>query len=105
MPEDTTLDQLPNFNSLEDSVFTFAKGEIWIGRERIKPELKEALREQARYIMNSNLYEIIRATIMNEAAKAALIQSTDFDQVMSAKMLYHWQFVLDNMLKHLTQVK
>lgn len=100
--EDTTQDQLPNFNSIEGSVFTYLKGEIYIGTEKIRPELREVLREQARYIMKSNLYEIIRATIMNEAAKAALIQSTDWEQVRFAKALYHWSYVLDNMLKVLT---
>ncbi len=95
-------DQSPNFLSLEDSVFTEHKGEIYIGKEKIKAELYDILREQARYFKTSQLYEVLRSTIINEAHNAALIQSTDFEQVKFAKALYHWQFVLDNIIKKLT---
>lgn len=103
---DIPTDQLPNFNTIEASVFSVTKaGDIYIGREKIKPELKEALREQSRYLLSSQLYEILRATIINESAQLALIQSTEWNHVVSAKMLRHWHFVLENMLKQLTNIK
>lgn len=101
--ENMQEDQSPNFLSVEDKVFTEYKGEIYIGREKIKPEILDVLKEQARYFKTSNLYEVLRSTIINEAHNAALIQSKNYEEVMSSKMLYHWQFVLDNIIHKLTK--
>jgi hypothetical protein len=49
------------------------------------------------------LYEVLDATITNEAYNLALIQSKDMDNVYSAKMLHHWNFVLKNILKKLSE--
>lgn len=102
MPKDIQEEQLLTFNSIEDRVFSEKKGKIYIGKEEIKADIKELLKDQAKWLQTSQLYEILRATIINESYNAALIQSTDFDQVKFAKALYHWQFVLDNMLLRLT---
>lgn len=103
MPEDTTLDQLPNFNSIESKIFTEYKGNIYIGKEKIKPDVKELLSDQARWLKSSQLYEVLKATIINESMQMALVQSKEWDHVLSAKMLWHWQFVLDNMVLSLTR--
>lgn len=95
--------QLPNFNSIEKRVFLKHKGDIYLGQELIKPETLDILREQARYLKTSQLYEVLKATITNESYSSALIQSTDFEQVIFAKALYHWVFVLDNIIENLTK--
>lgn len=95
-------DQL-NYNSIEEKVFTEVNGKIYIGREEIKPELLDILREQARYLKTSQLYEVFSNTIKNEAANLALIQSKNFEEVLSAKMLWHWNFVFENMIASLTK--
>jgi len=92
-----------NFNSLEKKVFLEYKGDFYIGGEKVSPEMKALLKEQAKYFATSQLYEILRSTIINESANMALKQSTLDEHVLSAKMLYHWQFVLDNLLVKLSK--
>jgi hypothetical protein len=96
-------DQSPLFTSLESKIFTENKGKIYIGKEEIKPKMKEILKSQAQIFQTSHLYEILRATIINESYDIALRQSKDFDEVKFAKALYHWQYVLDNLLSMLTK--
>lgn len=58
--------------------------------------MRELLREQARYITTSQLWEVFNAAIINEAADLALVQSTSFDDVAFAKALHHWGHVFRN---------
>lgn len=90
-----------NFNSIEERVFTEIKGKIYIGKEEIKPELLDILREQARYLSTSQLYEVLLATLKNEASNLALIQSKDWESVQAAKMLWHCAYVIENMVEGL----
>lgn len=97
MQEDQ-LEISEQFNLLAKRIFTEDKGKICIGGEEIKPEVLDLLREQARYLETSQLYEIFRATIINESAELALKQSQNFEQVQFAKALYHLLYVFDNMI-------
>lgn len=94
--------QLPSLDNIQPTIFTEVKGKIYLGREEIRPEIRELLRDQSKWLLDSQLYEILRSTIINEASQMALIQSTDWDHVLSAKMLWHWNFVLENMIKKLS---
>lgn len=95
-------DNLDNFSSIENRIFFEDKGKIYIGGEEVKPDVLDVLREQARYFETSQLYEVLRATIINEAYDMALKQSGKSGDLLAdvntAKMLYHWQFVLDSIL-------
>ena len=97
------LEECPNFKTTESKVFTEFKGKVYIGTEEIRPEIKAILKDQAKNWLTSQLYEILDATITNEAYNLALIQSKDMDNVYSAKMLHHWNFVLKNILKKLSE--
>ena len=91
------LDEL-DISIAETRIFAERAGKFFIGGVEIDTQTRELLRDQAQYLQTSHLWEILDATITNESAKLALIQSTDFDQVRSAKMLYHWNHVLKNMI-------
>lgn len=105
MLEDIQEEQLPTFSNIEDRVFSEKKGKIYIGKEEIKADVRELLKDQSNWLQSSQWYEIFRATILNEAFDIALNQSTDFDQVRFAKAMKHWQLVMDNILLRLTQSK
>lgn len=90
--------QSPNFTSIEDKIFTEYKGDIYIGKEKIKPDFKGVLKDQARSLVTSDLYEVFHATLLNEAYSIALDQSTNFEQVQFAKALKHVVFMVDNIL-------
>lgn len=90
-----------NFLDTEKRVFDEINGVFYIGGEKITPEMRDVLREQANYIERSNIWEIVNATVVNEAYRLALIQSQDFNNVISAKMLHHWAFVMRSMMRKL----
>lgn len=96
MPED----QLQQFNNLAKRIFSVdpKTGKIYIGGEEATKEMLELLKEQSRYLETSQLYEIFKATIINESADLALKQSQNFEQVQFAKALYHLLYVFDNMI-------
>ena len=98
-PSETLVD----FVSLENKVFLEKDGVIFIGQNKITPQIRDLLREQAKGVMTSQLWEIINATITNEAASLALLQSTDFEQVRFAKALHHWNHVMKNMIYTLSK--
>lgn len=97
-----TQDKLAEkFKDTENRVFTESKGRVYIGTEEIKPELLAVLREQAKYLESSQLYEILLATLKNESYNLALIQSKDWESVQFAKALYHCAFVFENLVSKL----
>lgn len=88
----------PNFTLLKKRVFTERAGVIYIGGEKVTPDIRGILRDEAEYIAKSRLWEIFNASILNEAYRIALIQSKDFNEVEIAKMLHHWQHFFVNTL-------
>lgn len=89
-----------DWNLLAEQVFKKDEksGKITIGGKEIDPAMRDILREQARNFASSQLCEILNATIVNESSNMALIQSGNFNHVEVAKMLYHWNFVLQSMI-------
>jgi hypothetical protein len=71
-------------------VFEKKNGVVYMGGVLIDEDLLDTIEQQARDWKTSQLYEIIQSTCINEAIDCALIQSTDFEAVVAAKMLYHW---------------
>ena len=84
---DSTIQEL-KLNS--SKIFSEVKGEIFIGGEKIKPEIRAILKEQAKYLETSNLWEILQTTILNEANNLALKKSNKWDDILYAKALYYW---------------
>lgn len=103
MPED----QLERYNDLAKRVFTFKKGKVFIGGEEVSEEVLRVLKDQAFSFKTTNLYEVMRATILNEAYEIALDQSGKSgsieDDVNYAKIMKHWQYVIDNILLNLSK--
>lgn len=98
---------ISNSDPLEQSrvnfLFEEISGGIYIGGEKVTPQLFGILKDEARYIENSRFWEMFNATIANEAAEMALNKSQDWDHVLSAKQLYYWRKVFLTILKKLAQ--
>lgn len=73
-------------------------GKIYIGNQEITESLREVLKSDAEIFLASRLFQVMNASIINEAYDIALKQSKDFDQVRTAKMLHHWNHFLVNMM-------
>lgn len=105
-PEDTQAEQSPasvDFNLLANRVFSEEKGQLLIGGRVMDKLLRDSLREEAKVIEVSRLWETLEATILQEASTMALIQSKDMEHVNIAKMLYHWSYVFKNMIHKLSK--
>lgn len=98
-----TSDQLPTYLDVESRVFTKVGEDIYIGKNKIEPALRSVLRDEAKNLQSSRLWEILNASAINEAYNLALIQSKNFDEVTSAKMLKHWSFFMINVIHKLSK--
>lgn len=91
-------EQAPSFLSLQERVFQQAGDKIYVGGHVVSKELRQALRDEALYILQGRLWEILNASVLNESYNMALIQSTEFEHVLDAKMLHHWGHFMKNVL-------
>lgn len=60
------------------------------------PQIRSLLRDEAKNLQNTRLWEILNASVINEAYNLALIQSKDFNNVQFAKALKHWNHFMLN---------
>ena len=89
-----------DYAALAARVFLQEKGKIFIGGEEMRPEFRNTLRDQADYILRSDIFELFQATLYNEAARLAL-QSTSDQQLQFAKAL---KYLNDTMRKIYTEL-
>lgn len=92
-----------NLIEIEQKVFKQQGDNIFIGGELVTEQMRGILRDQAKNFQTTNLFEILNATITNEAANLALIQSANYDHVQYAKALHYWNQVLKKMLHALAK--
>ena len=94
---------LIDFNLIAAKVFKEEEGQLLIGGIQIDKQLRDSLREEAKLITQMRFWEVLHATIIQEASDMALIQSKDMDHVNIAKMLKHWGYVFQNMVYRLSK--
>ena len=92
------LEESPSFTDIESRVFTIKNGQIYIGTTLIDSTMRSLLRDEAENLKNTRLWEILNASIINESYNLALIQSKNFEEVTSAKMLRHWAHFMLNVI-------
>ena len=85
LPEQVMLRDLDS-----SKVFSEIKGEFYIGGEKLSKEMRDLLREQARYLETSQLWEILINTLNQRANKMALEESLEWNHILSAKALKIW---------------
>lgn len=100
-------DQLETFNNISEKAFLVKNGKVFLGGIEPSAEILRILKDQAFSFKTTNLYEVMRATILNEAYDIALNQSGKSgsveDDVKYAKAMKHWQYVIDNILLNLSK--
>ena len=92
-----------DFLLIQENVFKEKDGKIYLGGKLIPEDTLKVLREQARYLETSQLWEVMNSTIINESSDLALRQSENFEQVRFAKALHHWGHVFRNIIHQLTK--
>lgn len=91
-------EKLPSFTEILDHVFRESGGKIFIGGIEVTEQLRNVLRDEAQYLQHSRLWEVLNASLTNEAYDIALIQSSDFDSVRFAKALHHVAHFIRNVV-------
>lgn len=97
-------DQLVKFSDAHFSSFREYKGKYYLGELEMTSQELDILKRDADYFLKTRLFEVLNKTITDEAYAMSLISSQEWDHVLSAKMLHHWNFVLVNMLIKLSSV-
>lgn len=98
-----TPEPSPDFSVIQQRVFASSGNRIFIGQKELSKDVRDLLREQAKYVSTSQLWEILNASILQEASNLALIQSKDWSHVEFAKALKHWQHFMENTIHTLSQ--
>lgn len=93
----------PDFVAIRERLFRVDGNKVYIGGVEPTQQYREALRDEARAIQTSRLWEIFNATITQEASDLALRQSENWQHVMNAKMLFHWTHFMRNVLYTLSK--
>lgn len=88
---------------MEERVLAFKAGRVFVGGEEVTEQLRGALRDQAENLATSQLWEMFNASLLHEAADMALVKSTEWDHVLAAKMLRHYQHYFQNVIHLLGQ--
>ena len=91
-----------NFAGIAERIFTEKIGNILIGGAPVTPEIRDVLREEAKYIAKSNFFEIFSATIINESM-TSLLQADNDKASEFGKGLYYWNKVLTKMTTTLSK--
>lgn len=92
-----------DFVAAQKRIFTEKEGKIYIGGIEVTAQIRDVLREQAQYILTSNLWEVLNASIINESGNLALKQSKDFGHVRFAKALDYWRITFQNIVDTLAK--
>lgn len=93
----------PDFSTIESRIFAESNGVIYIGGKPVTKQMREILRDQAKSLSTSQLWEILSASVENEAINIALVQSANFEHVISGKMLHHYRHFINNTVHKLAQ--
>lgn len=81
------------------------KGEIMIGGTKLTAELSDILQAEALYLESSHILEVLNDTIEEEVFRLSVMESAKWDDILFTKALWHWRFVLNNLIKKLAKKK
>jgi hypothetical protein len=75
--------------SPRDVISINPQGALLLGGEAITQNELEILDKEAIFLKNSRLWQIMQMTIRQKAIEKAVLMSTDFEQVLSGKLMIH----------------
>ena len=84
-------------------VYKYENGKVSIGGQEIQPQIISHLKDEANSLLQSEIWSILEASILNESMRLALTESASWDHVLSAKMLKHWHFFLKKLLTQIAK--
>ncbi len=89
-----------------ENVLTASKsGHIFLNGELITEKRKHSLKAQVRMMHNTELWEILTATLKYQAQKLAFDDSKELQDLLNAKMMLYTISVQENILKRIEEAK
>lgn len=92
-----------DFVAIESRIFKSVGERVFIGGIEVSEQMRGVLRDQARSFETSQMWELIGASLLNEAANLALIDSQHWDHVQFAKALKHSSHFINNVVHTLAK--
>lgn len=89
-----------DINILEKKVYFKEGNDIYIGGVLLTQQNRDLLREQAKYIETSQLWEVINSTCKNESFNL-LLKAGNMEHVQYAKALKYWADVTKKIINEL----
>ena len=89
-----------------ERVLTTSKsGHLFLGGELVTEKRKASLQAQARMMRNTEIWEIMTATLKHTAQKIAFNDSKDQQDLLNAKMILYTISVQENIIKKIEDSK
>lgn len=92
-----------NWEEVEKRVFSIGEGGFLVGGKKLTPEVRDILREQAKYFQTSQLWEILNSSTLNEALNTGFFQSKDFSHTEFGKAMWHYSAFIRNIILQLAK--
>lgn len=107
MIEKRALDMFVNQNWLvnPNHVFQVSKTGIpYLGMEAIKKDKLNNLQQQAKQILDSEIWPILTTLVRHKAIEKAVKESTEWEHVLPGKMMVYNISLLENLVKYIAEV-
>jgi len=89
-----------------DKVLTASKsGHLFLNKELVTEKRKASLKAQARMMRNTEIWEIMTATLKAQAQELAFNQSKDLQDLLNAKMMCYTISVQENIIKKIEEAR
>ncbi len=89
-----------------EKVLTASKsGHLFLNTELVQEKQKASLKGEARMLRNTQIWEILTASMKHQAQKIAFDDSTTLQDLMNAKMMLYTVSVMENIVKKIEEVK
>jgi len=89
-----------------DKVLTYNKqGYLYLNGVLLSPTERSNLQNELRYFQNTQLWDILSASLKHQAQKLAFNESKDVQDLLNAKMILYTISVQENILKKIDQAK
>lgn len=89
-----------------EQVLTSSKtGHLFLNGELVTEKRKDSLQAQVRMIRNSEIWEILTASLKAQAQKLAFNDSKDLQDLLNAKMILYTIDVQENIIKKIENAR
>lgn len=99
------LEQLFPIFKVEKTLTASKSGHLFLGGELVSGKQKDSLKAAARMFRNTQLWEILTATLKFQAEKIMFNESKNDQDLLNGKMVCYTISVMENIIKKIEEAK